>query len=144
MKEAGFCRNRMVQALFLPPPFCNQRIIWRRRNHLSCYICFTVSFLCIFVMYLLFILWDLVENNQPLFYLELSCFFPLTLILCTLLNSLYFCSLMSESQKGHINSGLTHCNKTFVVTLLMRWVVQCRPRWFSIASTRILSSSIFF
>ena len=51
-------------------------------------------------MYLLFILWKTVEHDQPFFCLALSCFFPLTLILSTLLNFLYSCYLRLESQKG--------------------------------------------
>ena len=68
-------------------------------------------------MYLLFILWKSVDHNQPLFCLALSCFFPLTLILITLLKFQYSCSLKLESQKGYINSGLTHCIKTVVVAM---------------------------
>ena len=54
-------------------------------------------FLRIFVMYLLFYLWKYVDRNQPLFCLARSCFFPHTLILCTLLNLLYFCYFRLES-----------------------------------------------
>ena len=68
-------------------------------------------------MYLLCILWKTIEHDQPLFCLALSCFFPLTLILCTLLNFLYSCYLRLESQKGYINSGPTHCIKTVLVAM---------------------------
>ena len=107
----------MVQALSPPPRFCNPKTIRRRQNESSCYICFSLSFLRILFLYLLFILWKSVENNQPLFNLTLYCFFPLTLILCTWLNSLYFCSLRLEYQKGYIEIGLTHCIKTFVTAM---------------------------
>ena len=76
---------------------------------------FDLSFICIFVLYLLFILWKSDEHNQPLFCLVPSCFFPRIFILRNLLNYLYFCSLRLESQKVYINSGLTPCIKTFVV-----------------------------
>ena len=68
-------------------------------------------------MYLLFILWKSVEHNRPLFCLELSFFFPLTLILSTPLNFLYYFYLMLESQKGYIDSGPTHCIKTVVAAM---------------------------
>ena len=63
---------------------------------------FVTFFFCliIFLMYLLFILWKSVEHNQPLFCLVLSWLFPLTLILSTLLNFLYYCYLRLEYQKG--------------------------------------------
>ena len=70
-------------------------------------------------MYLLFILWNPVEHNIPLFRLVPSCLFPLTLILSTLLNFLYSCSLGLEYQKGYINSGLTHRIKKIVVAVTM-------------------------
>ena len=76
-----------------------------------------LSFFCIFALYVLFIVWKSVVHNQPLFRLVPYCFFPLTLILRTLLNSLYFCFLVLESQKGQINSGLAHCIKTFMVAM---------------------------
>ena len=76
-----------------------------------------ITYFCNFDMYLLFILWKPVENNQPLFCLAMSCFFPLTLILSTLLNFLYSCYLRLESQKVYINSGLTHCIKTVPVAM---------------------------
>ena len=84
---------------------------------MSCYLCFCLICFCNFGMYLLFILWKTVEHNPPLFCLAMSCFFPLTLIMSTLLNFLYFCYLRLESQKVYINSGLTHCIKTFVVAM---------------------------
>ena len=117
MKEAGFCRNSMVHALFPPLSFCIYQTIWRRWNKSSCYLCFCLIFFRNFDMYLLFILWKSVEHNQLLFCLALSCFFPITLILGTLLNFLHYCSLRFESQKGYINSGLTHCIKTIVVAM---------------------------
>ena len=107
----------MVQTFFPPPPFCNQQTIQKRRNESSCYLCYILSFYCIFVLCLLFILWKSVEHNQPLFRLAPSCVFPLTLILRTLLNYLYSCSLRLEYQKGQIKSGRTHCIKTFVVVM---------------------------
>ena len=84
---------------------------------MSCYLCFGISFLSIFVLYLLFILCKLVEHNQPLFRLAMSCFFLLTLNICTLLDSLYCCYLRLESQKGYINSVLTRYIKTLVVAM---------------------------
>ena len=84
---------------------------------MSCYLCFSLILFRIFILYLLFKLWNYVEHNRQFFYLDPSCFFPLTLILCTLSNLLYFCSFRLESLKGYINNGLTHCIKTFVVAM---------------------------
>ena len=112
-----FFPNRVVNALFPPLPFCTYRTIWRRWNKSSCYICFCLIFFCNFDMYLLFILRKSVNHNQLLFCLELSFFFPITLILSTLLNFPYSYSLRLEYQRGYINSGLTHCIKNFVVEI---------------------------
>ena len=76
-----------------------------------------LSFLYILVVYLLFIFWKPVNHNQPLFRLAPSCFFPHALIIHTLLNSLHFGSLRLDSQKGFINSVLTHYIKTFMVKM---------------------------
>ena len=42
---------------------------------------------------------------------------PITLILITLLNFLYSCSLRLESQKVYIDSVLTHCIKIFLLAM---------------------------
>ena len=117
MKEAGIYRNMMVHALFTSLPFCIKRTLWRGEISRVLYLCFCITFFCHYDMYLLFILWKTVEHDQPLFFLALSCFFPLTLILITLLNFLYSCYLRLEYQKGWINSGLTHCIKTVPVAM---------------------------
>ena len=144
MKEAGIYRNRMVHALFPPLPFCIKQTIQRRRNKLSCYICFCITFFFHYGMYLLFILWKSVENDQPFFCLTLSCFFPLTLILCTLLNFLYSFYLRLESQKFYINSETTHCIKTVPAAMTIDELgCVAEPSLFSIESTRIFSSSKF-
>ena len=117
MKEAVFFCNRMVHGLFPSPPFCNRKTIWRRWNESSFYLCFSLLFICSFVLFLPFILWKSVEHNQLLFHLAPPCFFSLTLILRTLLNFLYFFSLRLDYKKGYINSGLTHFIKTFVVAM---------------------------
>ena len=122
MKEAGFCRKRTVHALFTSPPFFIYRRIRRRWNESSFYLCFCLIFFRNFDMYLLFILWNPVEHNRPLFCLALSCFLPLTLILSTLLNFLYSCSLRLEYQKGYINSGITHCIKNFMVAMTIDYM----------------------
>ena len=117
MKESGIYSNRMVHPLFPPLPFCIKRTIWRRWNKLSFYLCLCITFFSHYDMYLLCILWKPVDHDQPLFCLALSCFFPLTLIIRTLLNFLYSCYLRLESQKGYINIGPTHCIKTVPVAM---------------------------
>ena len=56
-----------------------------------------LSFIRIFILYLLLSLCNYVEHNQPLFGLALSCFFTLILILCAFLNLLYFPPCRLES-----------------------------------------------
>ena len=73
---------------------------------MSCYPFFCLIFFRNFDMYLLFILWKSVENNQQLLCLALSWFFPLTLILSTLLNFLYTCYLRLESQNYRLTVDL--------------------------------------
>ena len=84
-----------------------------------------VEFLSMLQSYHLFVFYSVltislcnsVENDQPLFRLVPSCLFPLTLILCTLLNFLYFCSFRLQYLKVQIRSGLTYCIKTFLVAI---------------------------
>ena len=84
---------------------------------MSCCLCFCITFFRNLDMYLLFILWKLVEHNQPLFWLALSCFFPLTPILSTLLNFLYSCYLRLESH-CHQNGFDAVCKSTVNLAFL--------------------------
>ena len=100
-KEAGFCCNRMVHALFTHPPFLwlsnnMEKVKWVELLSLFQY----YHFFAFLVVYLPCIIWKSVGHNQPLLRLAPSCFFPLTLILRTLLNLLYYCFLKLESQRG--------------------------------------------
>ena len=67
--------------------------------------------------HLLFILRKSVEHDQLLLHLSMPCFFPLTLILCSLLYLLNSCYFRLESPIGYINSGPTHCIVTTCLTM---------------------------
>ena len=84
-------------------------------------------------MYLLFILWKTAEHDQPLFCLALSCFFPLTLILSTLLNFLYSCYLRLESQTTRRSSDLLE--HLFYYDRLVEGVPQTCLTWTSSKNT---------
>ena len=99
---------------------------------------------CVIDMYLLFILWKSVDNYQPLFCLASSLFFPLTLILRSLLNFLYFLFLGASLKKAKLKVDLHTASKPFRWRWqLMSLVVYMRPSLFSIEFEKIFSSSTF-
>ena len=113
----GFIITGWYMPYFHLFPFVFSEQYGEGENKSGCCLCFCLKLFCHFDMYLLFILWKTVEHDKPLFCLMFSCFFPLTLILCTLLNFLYSCNFRCESRKGQIKSRPTDCINSILVAM---------------------------
>ena len=117
LRKLGFIITWWYMPYLHLSPFVFSKQYGEGENKSSCYLCFCLKLFCHFDIYLLFILWKTVEHYQPLFCLALSCFFPLTLILFTLLNILFSCNFRYEYRKGYIDSGTTQCINYILVAM---------------------------